>query len=159
MKENPLVAKRVVELDISLNDFVSMFADQRDFEIHAGMLSGLLQAIVSWEHDDFDWPEHVDKVIGSLEGRDYDIFATLLTCLQESHCQYRRFHSDEHATSQRKIAALKIALADAIRRSMGVVPDSAQGLLSQEEIDQAEQRRQDQADARNLKNAQRDCGW
>lgn len=36
---------------------------------------------------------------------------------------------------------LKIALADAIRRPMGVVPDSADGLLTQDELEAAEERR------------------
>lgn len=39
------------------------------------------------------------------------------------------------------IERYKIALADAIRRPMGVVPDSARGLVSQEEVDAAELRR------------------
>ena len=36
---------------------------------------------------------------------------------------------------------LRIALADAIRRPMGVIPDSAQGLVSGAELDLAERRR------------------
>lgn len=39
------------------------------------------------------------------------------------------------------IAAYRIALADSIRRPMGVVPDSAQGLITIEELTDAEQRR------------------
>jgi hypothetical protein len=39
------------------------------------------------------------------------------------------------------IEPYKIALADAIRRPMGVVPDSAQGLVSQDEVQAAEERR------------------
>lgn len=35
----------------------------------------------------------------------------------------------------------KLALADAIRRPMGVVPDSAVGLLNNADLDAAEQRR------------------
>jgi len=137
-----LVAKRVVELGITLEDFISMFADQRDPEVHTGMLSGLMQTIVSWEHDDFDWPKHVDKVIGNLDGGDYDIFVTFVTCLQEANCSYRNFKSDEHATSQKKIAALKIALADAVRRPMGVLPASAEGLISEADMEAAELRRE-----------------
>ena len=38
-------------------------------------------------------------------------------------------------------AAYKIALADAIRSPMGVSPDSAQGLLSDGDLEQAELRR------------------
>lgn len=136
-----LVAKRIVELEVTLEDFISMFADQRDPAVHTGMLSGLLQTIVSWEHDDFDWPKHVDKVIGNLDGGDYDVFVTLLTCLQEANCSYRQFAPIEHVTNQRKIAQLKTALADACRRPMGVVPDSAHGLLSQDDLDAAEERR------------------
>lgn len=40
-----------------------------------------------------------------------------------------------------KIEAYRIALADAIRRPMGVVPDSAQGLITIEKLTDAEQRR------------------
>lgn len=36
---------------------------------------------------------------------------------------------------------LKVALADAIRRPMDVVPDSAQGLVTQDEVQTAEERR------------------
>ena len=35
----------------------------------------------------------------------------------------------------------RIALADAIRRPMGVVPDSADGLITQDELEAAEKRR------------------
>lgn len=45
----------------------------------------------------------------------------------------------EYAAKQ--IERYRIALADAIRRPMGVVPDSAQGLVSQEDVDAAEARR------------------
>lgn len=41
----------------------------------------------------------------------------------------------------KEIKQLRIALADAIRRPMGVIPDSAIGLLSPAELDAAEQRR------------------
>ena len=39
------------------------------------------------------------------------------------------------------VAELRVALADAIRRPMGVVPESADGLVTQDELDAAEQRR------------------
>lgn len=38
------------------------------------------------------------------------------------------------------IRLLRIALADAIRRPLGVVPDSASGLISQAELNDAEKR-------------------
>lgn len=38
---------------------------------------------------------------------------------------------------------LREALADAIRRPLGVVPDSAQGLVTQADVDAAERRRQE----------------
>ena len=44
----------------------------------------------------------------------------------------------------------KLALADAIRRPMGVVPDSAVGLVTNEDLDAAEQRR---AEARETRDA------
>jgi len=40
-----------------------------------------------------------------------------------------------------ELSRLRIALADAIRRPMGVIPDSAQGLLSDGDLDLAEVRR------------------
>ena len=40
-----------------------------------------------------------------------------------------------------QVAELRVALADAIRRPMGVVPESADGLVTQDELDSAEQRR------------------
>ena len=40
-----------------------------------------------------------------------------------------------------EIAGLRTALADAIRRPMGVVPDSAEGLLSEGDLDLAEAKR------------------
>lgn len=40
-----------------------------------------------------------------------------------------------------KLDDYKRALADAIRRPMGIVPDSAEGLLSQADLDAAEDRR------------------
>ncbi len=47
-----------------------------------------------------------------------------------------------HFAGQRaEVAALKIALADAIRCPMGVCPDSAVGLLTVEELKDAENRR------------------
>lgn len=42
-----------------------------------------------------------------------------------------------------KIKDLETALADAIRRPMGIVPASAEGLITQAEIDAAEACRQD----------------
>jgi len=39
------------------------------------------------------------------------------------------------------IRVLKIALADAIRRPMGVIPESAEGLVTHYELEQAEVRR------------------
>lgn len=44
------------------------------------------------------------------------------------------------AAKDEEIARLKIALADAIRRPMGVIPDSAAGLISIDEMDEAEKR-------------------
>lgn len=139
--KNPVVAKRIVELNVTLDDFVSMFSDQRDVVIHAEMLEGMLQTIVSWEHDDFDWPKHLDKVVAALSGEKFDIFMTLLTCLKETTCSYRSFNTDEHETSQKKISKLKTALADAVRRPMGVVPDSAHGLINCDDLVAAEERR------------------
>jgi len=40
-----------------------------------------------------------------------------------------------------EIGRLRLALADAIRRPMGVIPESAAGLVTQGDLDAAEQRR------------------
>lgn len=48
---------------------------------------------------------------------------------------------DANLRAQKQINDLKIALADSLRRPMGVLPDSATGLLTLEEIDAAEGRR------------------
>ncbi len=40
-----------------------------------------------------------------------------------------------------EIERLRMALADSIRRPMGVMPDSADGLITQDDLDAAERRR------------------
>jgi len=45
-----------------------------------------------------------------------------------------------------ELRRLRIALADAIRRPLGVIPDSAEGLLSHADLDLAEARRINQPD-------------
>ncbi len=50
-------------------------------------------------------------------------------------------YDDGQRAERAKVAALKIALADAIRCPMGVCPDSAVGLLTVEELKDAENRR------------------
>jgi hypothetical protein len=44
-------------------------------------------------------------------------------------------------SNHRLVQRLRLALADAIRRPMGVIPDSATGLVTQEELAAAERRR------------------
>ena len=41
----------------------------------------------------------------------------------------------------RQLTQLRTALADAIRRPMGVIPDSAKGLITEADLDAAEKRR------------------
>jgi hypothetical protein len=48
---------------------------------------------------------------------------------------------DMGATAAEEIAILRIALADAIRRPMGVIPASAEGRITDEEIRRAEESR------------------
>lgn len=50
-------------------------------------------------------------------------------------------HNPSRAILEERVKKLKIALADAIRAPMGVIPVSAEGLLTQEELDAAEARR------------------
>lgn len=45
----------------------------------------------------------------------------------------------------------KTALADAVRRPMGVVPDSAVGLVTNADLDNAEQRRLAERDAKSAR--------
>ena len=49
--------------------------------------------------------------------------------------------SEEIIKAAAKIEALRIALADAIRRPMGVIPASAEGLITDADLDAAEKRR------------------
>ena len=42
----------------------------------------------------------------------------------------------------RQLTQLRTALADAIRSPMGIIPDSAQGLITEADLDAAEKRRQ-----------------
>lgn len=133
--EKIMVARRMIELDVSLLDFISMFADNREVDVHAGMLGGLLQTIRSWERDGFDWPKHVDQVVGQLFPGDLTTMKVLRDALYQSH---------DHSLAcenESQVQDLKIALADAIRRPMGVVPKSAEGLVSDADLDAAEKRR------------------
>lgn len=50
-------------------------------------------------------------------------------------------NAETRADLERQILRLKIALTDAIRSPMGVVPDSASGLLTAKELAEAETRR------------------
>lgn len=52
---------------------------------------------------------------------------------------------------ERLVQRLRIALADSIRRPMGVVPDSAEGLITQEELDEAEKRRMQTTEPQRLR--------
>jgi hypothetical protein len=50
-------------------------------------------------------------------------------------------HAHEYCKTAREIEHLRLALADAIRRPLGVIPDLAVGLLTAAELDAAELRR------------------
>jgi hypothetical protein len=50
---------------------------------------------------------------------------------------------DEPTDTDVEIARLKVALADAVCRPMGVVPDSAAGLITPEDLDDAKRRREE----------------
>lgn len=61
--------------------------------------------------------------------------------IQNLHRQFGCELRDPNGTIWDYAAKLKIALADAIRRPMGVVPESATGLITDQEIQEAETRR------------------
>ena len=62
---------------------------------------------------------------------------------KRSYCVVADNHERDTVPSLRaKLAAYRFALADAIRRPMGVVPDSANGLITPQELEEAEKRRQ-----------------
>ncbi len=50
-------------------------------------------------------------------------------------------NNSDKSDIERFVDKFRIALADAIRRPMGVIPDSAAGLLDQDDLDAAEERR------------------
>jgi hypothetical protein len=82
----------------------------------------------TWE--DCTDPEHFRNELGWQVRA---LFATPPVALKAS--------ADEIAASQEENRRLREALADAIRRPMGVIPDSAVGLITPQELDAAEQRR------------------
>lgn len=57
-------------------------------------------------------------------------------------CAARLIVDEETARLESENNQLRIALADAIRRPMGVVPDSARGLITETEMFEAEKRRE-----------------
>lgn len=59
----------------------------------------------------------------------------------DATCDVAMSRTEMHMDANELIARLKIALADAIRRPMGVVPDSAEGLIKVSDLDAAEARR------------------
>lgn len=63
--------------------------------------------------------------------------AEIKTLHKQFGCELR----DPNGTIWDYAAKLKIALADAIRRPMGVIPESATGLVTDQEIQDAEARR------------------
>ena len=71
----------------------------------------------------------------------------------DARVYYNRLTIEEAADfALQEIDQYKIALADAIRRPMGVVPDSAEGLIDARDIDRAETRRMAKVnlDVRNI---------
>lgn len=66
--------------------------------------------------------------------------------LNDGRINAKRATQQQLAEKDATIAELKTALADAIRRPMGVVPASAEGLIDRAEIDIAECRREELAE-------------
>lgn len=147
------IARRMVNLDITAGDFASMVGDTQEPDLHAPMLISLLRIIPSWEDLDIDWPSHLRDVVARMPEKDVELFRLFLlnayAALPEKPEEtmwsgkygYELNDAGTLQALQEQVLKLKIALADAVRRPMGVQPDSMQGLLTQEEIDEAEKRR------------------
>jgi hypothetical protein len=147
------VARRMINIDVSAGDFAAMVGDTQDEDLHAAMLAALVRILPSWESLDIDWPKHICDVIARMSKRDVELFRTFLLnayealpdkvdeTMWEGKYGYELNAAGTLLALQERIFKLKIALADAVRRPMGVHPDSMQGLITQEEVDAAEERR------------------
>lgn len=149
-----IIAKRTVVLEVSADDFASMIGDHVNARLHAAMLSAFVRIFPSWESMDVDWPDHIRKVVAELNDGDRELLRMVTAEVWEQADAAQRLRP---LLEQREseITKLKIALADALRCPMGIHPDSAQGLVTAEEVDSAEVRRVDAAAARDLANQQR----
>ena len=65
----------------------------------------------------------------------------LMNCPHKENSHCLDWVKKEWERQETRIEQYRIALADAIRRHMGVVPDSADGIITVKEMDEAEQRR------------------
>jgi len=147
------VARRMINVDITAGDFAAMVGDTQDADLHAAMLVSLMRILPSWESLDIDWPKHICHVIARMSKKDIELFRTFLVnayealpdkvdeTMWEGKYGYELNEAGTLLALQERIFKLKIALADAVRRPMGVHPDSMQGLITQEEVDAAEERR------------------
>jgi hypothetical protein len=147
------VARRMINVDVTAGDFAAMVGDTQDVRIHANMLTALVRILPSWESLDIDWPAQIRDVLVGMSERDIELFRTFLINAYEAlpdkvdetmwagKYGYELNEAGTLRRLQEQNMQLKIALADAVRRPMGVVPDSAEGLLLQGDFDAAEERR------------------
>lgn len=147
------VARRMINLDVSAGDFAAMVGDTQDEDLHAAMLAALVRILPSWESLDIDWPKHICDVIARMSKRDVELFRAFLLnayealpekpveSIWEGKYGYELCEGGTLRSLREQNMQLKIALADAVCRPMGVVPDSAHGLVGQEEFEAAEARR------------------
>lgn len=148
-----MVARRMINVDISAGDFAAMVGDTQDVRIHANMLMALVRILPSWESMDIDWPDHLRDTFVRMTPKDIELFRTFLVnayealpdkveeTMWEGKYGYELNDAGTLLSLQERNLELKIALADSILRPMGARPDSAEGLLTSDEMVAAEKRR------------------
>lgn len=127
-----------------------MIGDTVSVDSHLAMLRSFLHVLPAWERLGFDWCDQLQQVVNRLNVEEAKILRIFLDIALETTAAEEiddPVNTTEWKQTQRiqllekQVDALKVALADACRRPMGVVPDSAEGLISQDDLEAAEERR------------------